>query len=308
MVKNPGWVDIQVNGHLGIDFSDPQLTEADFLRVSEALLASGTAVFLPTICTATTELFRRNSKLIHDAVVRHGLEKSIPGLHFEGPCISSCPGAVGAHKAEWVREPTPECVAELIDASAGFLRLLTLAAEYPRAAEAIEFARSRGIRVALGHQLAGPDDLRRAAAAGAEMLTHLGNGVPNTLDRHHNPIVAGLAEDALGAMIITDGHHIPPELIKVVFRCKGAGKVIVTSDASRVTGLPPGAYPGIGNPEAVLEPSGRYFNPVKKCLVGSAVTILQCMEYLAGLGLLDDRELELVGRTNALTWLGLDFV
>ena len=33
-----GFVDVQVNGFLGVDFSNPDLTEADFIRACRALL------------------------------------------------------------------------------------------------------------------------------------------------------------------------------------------------------------------------------------------------------------------------------
>ena len=39
---NPGWVDLQVNGHKGVDYSDPALTADDFIRSAEALFADGT--------------------------------------------------------------------------------------------------------------------------------------------------------------------------------------------------------------------------------------------------------------------------
>lgn len=53
------------------------------------------------------------------------------------------------------------------------------------------------------------------------MMTHLGNGVPNEVHRHNNPIMAGIAEDGLVAGIITDGFHLPDAVIKVMIRGKG---------------------------------------------------------------------------------------
>ena len=40
-MKNPGWVDLQVNGHNGIDYTDPNLTAEDFIRSAEELLKTG---------------------------------------------------------------------------------------------------------------------------------------------------------------------------------------------------------------------------------------------------------------------------
>ena len=63
------------------------------------------------------------------------------------------------------------------------------------AAAAVE----RGIAVSLGHQLATGSAMRRLADAGATMITHLGNGMPNQVHRHDNQLMAGAALDALSA-------------------------------------------------------------------------------------------------------------
>lgn len=99
--------------------------------------------------------------------------------------------------------------------SNGKLLLLTIAANMPGAVELIKVAVAAGIKVSLGHQMATADDLNKCADAGASMLTHLGNGMPNLVHRHNNPLFHGLANDALMACLITDGFHLPPDVIKV---------------------------------------------------------------------------------------------
>ena len=91
----PGYVDIQINGYHNVDFSDPELTESDFLRTAERIFESGTYLFLPTVITGSEEVYLRNIKLMHDAVVKNGLEKQIPGIHWEGRSfrISPVPSA-----------------------------------------------------------------------------------------------------------------------------------------------------------------------------------------------------------------------
>ena len=296
---NPGWIDLQVNGHNGVDYSDPALTADNFLRSAEELLASGTAVFLPTIITGPLDVTCRNAGLIIDAVEKHGLSEAIPGFHFEGPFISPKTGAVGAHDPNCVCLPTVENIDRLLDASQGKARIVTLGADVESAPEAIAYLRSKKVAVSVGHHLATYEDVRRAADGGAQLLTHLGNGCPNMLDRHHNPVYAGLAEERLTAMIISDGHHLPGELVRIIIRTKGVDKTIITSDASSLTGFPPGEYQTLGN-RAVLYPNGKLYNPDKQCLVGSASTISQCMEFLASLDFLTQDELTKVGRLNAL--------
>ena len=93
-------------------------------------------------------------------------------------------------------------------------------------------------------------------------------------------------------------------MIKTAIRAKGADRLVVVSDASPVAGLPPGRYHVLGN-DAILEPSGRFHNPEKPCLVGSSATMAQCMAHLVSLGELTEDELVGVGRGNPLRLIGL---
>ena len=299
-MKNPGWIDLQVNGHNGVDFSNPALTADMVVKAAEELFETGTQIFLPTIITGPMELYRRNIPIIKQAVESHGFADRIPGVHLEGPFISPTPGAVGAHNPDWVQIPSAAAVDELN--ADGFVKIITIGADAPNAPEAIAHARELGIHVSVGHHMANYDQVKAAADAGAQLLTHLGNGCPNLIDRHNNPVWAGLAEERLTAMVIADGHHLPGELLKVFILTKGVDKVIVTSDAAEAAGFKPGRYHVLGN-DAILEPNGKLHNPVKKCLVGSASTISMCMAFLESLNLWSEAELTKLGRDNALALL-----
>lgn len=41
MIVSPGFIDIQINGGYGVDFSDPSLTEDQVIHVRRSLLAVG---------------------------------------------------------------------------------------------------------------------------------------------------------------------------------------------------------------------------------------------------------------------------
>ncbi|MEI6423903.1 MAG: N-acetylglucosamine-6-phosphate deacetylase, partial [Lentisphaerota bacterium] len=157
--------------------------------------------------------------------------------------------------------------------------------------------------VSLGHQLANSADFAKAAAAGAKAMTHLGNGLPNLLPRHPNTLWDGIAEDSLVAMIITDGHHLPPSVIKTIIRAKGVDNCVVVSDAAPIAGLKPGKYRNLGG-EVVLDKSGRLYNPVLNCLSGSSFNMTKCMNYLKGLNLLSEKELIKIGYENPLKLIG----
>ncbi|MBD3239943.1 MAG: amidohydrolase family protein [Chitinivibrionales bacterium] len=304
-VPIPGFVDLQVNGFRGVDFSSPDLRKRDFVEACRHLLASGTAAFLPTIITSPPEVYERNLRLMSDAMRDDAFQGALLGIHAEGPFISAEPGAVGAHQPQWVQAPDPAFLDKMIEWAGGRLRLLTVAPELDDAHRLIAHAVRQGIVVSVGHSLADASALLEASQAGASALTHFGNGVPENLPRHPNPLWAGLANDRLWAMLITDGHHLPAELIKTAIRTKGVDHVVVTSDAAPPTGLPPGTYETLGN-TAVLDEHGKLYNPRKGCLVGSSATMLQCMNYLASLGLVTLDDLLAMGYYNPLKLLDID--
>jgi len=301
----PGLVDLQVNGHNGVDFSSASLDRPDFEQACRALIAAGTTAFLPTVITSPTEVYRQNLAIIAEVMDQTEFRGRILGIHIEGPFISPEPGARGAHNPDWVRAPDIDYCDMLIELARGKIKLMTIAAGMDGAADLARHASDRGIVVSLGHQLATADDLAGLVESGARALTHLGNGVPAVVPKFDNPIWAGLANDDLYAMLITDGHHLPPQIVTSFIRAKGVSRSIVVSDAAPIAGLPPGRYTTLGN-DVVLEETGRLYNPHTGYLVGSSATMIECMNYLASLELLEFDELCMVGYRNPLDLIGIE--
>ncbi len=295
-----GWVDLQVNGYGGVDFSSPGLGVEQVLAAARALRERGTAAFCPTVVSAAQSTYRRVLPVLAEALEE---DPSLPGIHLEGPFISAADGARGAHPAGNIRPPSLKEFDELYRLARGRVRLLTLAPELPGALELVRHAVELGVVVSIGHTLADSREVWAAAEAGARLATHLGNGLPLQIHRHANPLWPLLACPALKAMLITDGRHLPADFVRVVLAVKGAQGVIITSDSSPAAGLPPGEYTFFGAP-ARLEPDGTLHNPQTGLLAGSSAVLAGCMAWLSGLGLLSEAELALVGRENALQVLG----
>lgn len=307
MKRTKGWVDLQVNGYLGVDFSNGNLTKDDFIRACRKILSSGTEVFLPTMITSSEETYERNLPMMAEIICDREFERKIPGFHLEGPFISPKKGVRGIHALKWIKKADVKYLDRLSFLSGGKIRLLTVAAELDGVGKLIRHASASGITVSLGHQLADASQIAKAAAEGAKALTHLGNGLPQILPRHPNTLWDGIAEDSLSAMIITDGHHIPPSVIKTIIKTKGVDKCIVVSDAAPVAGLFPGKYRQLGC-DVVLTEEGRLCNPRLGCLAGSSFNMAKCMRYLKGLGILSEKELFKIGFENPLRCIKLNYV
>ncbi len=304
-MRIPGLIDLQVNGFKGVDFSGAQLTEEDIARACGGLLDAGTTAFLATLITSPAEIYERNLPLIAKVANSEAFQGRLLGIHLEGPFLSPVEGARGAHNPDWMRAPSIELLDRLVAWADGTVRMLTVAGDLEGVEPLIRHATSLGIVVSLGHHMADEDQLKRCAAAGAKALTHLGNGIPALLDRHRNPVWAGLDNDNLIATIIPDGHHLPPALLKTILRTKSPTSCIVISDASELAGLEPGPYESMGA-NVVLDPTGRLYNPATGYMAGSSATLLTCMNHLASLDLVTYRELLAMAFDNPLRLLGMD--
>jgi N-acetylglucosamine-6-phosphate deacetylase len=227
------------------------------------------------------------------------------GIHLEGPYLSPVEGPRGAHVASRMRPASCDEFERMQEWAGGRIALLTLAPEIPGGLDLIAHVRKRHpTRVALGHHNAARSVIHEAAEAGATLLTHLGNGCSAALPRHDNVIVHQLVHDGLTAGIITDGHHLPADMIRVIVRCKGPERIFVVSDSTPIAGCPPGVYEMMGT-TVQLMPSGRIENVGTSYLAGSAFGMAHCMRHLRSLGVLDDRDLWRVGYDNPLAALGV---
>lgn len=301
----PKWIDLQINGYGGIDFNSADLTVEQVRAVTRRLAADGTAQYLPTFVTGNPETVIANLRKVAEARrTDDECRARIPGVHLEGPFISPVIGAVGTHPIEWVRKPDIALFDRFCDAIDGAVKLVTVAAEIEGMPEFVKELSGRGVAVSLGHQLAAtPAEIEPCIAAGVKAFTHLGNGIPNTIDRHNNIIMTALAEDRASVMFIPDGHHLPDPMLKVFCRAVPLERLIAVSDAQYPAGMPPGEYEVCGA-HARLEPDGLLWNPSRKCLVGATAPMEKMMRLLHERIGCTERELMAIGRDNALRLIG----
>jgi len=300
-----GFVDIQNNGWMGTDFTEPGLTVERVKEIARDLISKGTLAFCPTLITGKPEVYEQNFKVLAEAMKDPAIGGHILGIHLEGPFISPKPGAVGAHPQACVLDPDPATFDRFQEWAQGNIRILTLAPEQPNAEALIRHCTGQGVVVSMGHHLANDEQMEAAVQAGAAMCTHVGNGIPNEIHRHNNPLWWQLACDDVCGLFITDGHHLPADLIKVALRSKTTERFIVISDASPLAGMPAGKYTIFNDLPVVIDETGLIYSEQSQSLAGSHSTILQCMNHLASLDLLTEEELIQVGVVNPLKALGL---
>ncbi|WP_432876642.1 N-acetylglucosamine-6-phosphate deacetylase [Kribbella sp. CA-245084] len=319
----PGLVDIQLNGYGGLDVNDPSRPASELSDLVRALWRQGVTTVYPTIisandATTTALVTRATAARASDPVVAYG----VPGLHLEGPYISSAEGARGAHDPAVIRDPDPDEFDRWQKAAAGAIAILTLA---PERSGALDFTRNlatgqsggalrasaagsamgRGVIVSVGHSLATADDIHAFAAAGGRLSTHLGNGLPAQIDRHGNPIWAQLNEDALIAGLIADGHHLPADTFAALVRAKGPARCVLTSDAAALAGCAPGDYKTAVGGAVTVGPDGSLRLQGTPYLAGSGASLLDCLRWSTGPGGLPLATAVTMATTTPANLLGL---
>ena len=270
----PALLDLHINGFGGHAVNGPEATPNSIASMVELQWGCGVGALCPTVVTAAPEAMLASLRCVSEACRESRIERSVLGIHLEGPYISAVDGPRGAHPLEHVRPPNWDEFCRFQEAAEGRIRLVTLAPEIEGAIRFIERLVEQQIVVSLGHANAETRDITEATRAGARLSTHLGNGAHSSLPRHPNYIWDQLANDNLMASFIVDGHHLPPSVVKSMVRGKETRRSILISDAVVMAGLPPGFYP-VGFQTIEVGPEGRISLAGTPYLFGAGASIDQ---------------------------------
>jgi N-acetylglucosamine-6-phosphate deacetylase len=268
----PGWIDLQVNGYAGVDYNSPETAHEEIARSIAAQQQCGTTRILATVITGAPENMLGSLRNLAAAKVHGSGCSSIEGFHVEGPHISPEDGPRGAHPSRWVRPPAVDEYRRWQEVSDGWVKMVTLAPEWPGATAYIEELVRDGVVVAIGHTNATAVEIEEAVRAGATLSTHLGNGAHAMLPRQPNYIWDQLADDRLAASFIVDGHHLGASFLKTALRAKGVLRSVLVTDATMPAGSIPGPYE-FGELEVELTGDERVVLRGSARLAGSALSM-----------------------------------
>ena len=268
----PGFVDLQVNGGFGHDFTrDP----TSIWEVAERLPAHGVTAFVPTIITAAATVPVRALEVLAAGPPPGWVGATPLGIHLEGPMIS--PARRGTHPRHLVRPPSPELVRPWLDA--GPPLMVTLAPELPGALPTIELLAEAGVVVAVGHSDADAATTRAAFAAGARHVTHLFNAMSGLAHRRPGVAAATLLADDVTFGLIADGVHVHLDMVRLAVRIAGPRRVAVVTDAMAGMGMGDGPH-AIG--DVAVDVTGIEVRNRDGALAGSAATMDHVVRTAAG--------------------------
>jgi N-acetylglucosamine-6-phosphate deacetylase len=122
-----------------------------------------------------------------------------------------------------------------------------------------------------------------AMQVGLKHVIHLWSGQSSTIRegpwRKPGLLEASLVFDGLTAEIIADNKHLPPTLMKLAYKCLGADRLCIVSDATSGAGLPEGARFRMGHMEyEVHDGVGMLFD--RTAFAGSTTLLNQMIPVL----------------------------
>lgn len=243
----PGFIDIHVHGGGGADFMDGTAQAVE--TAARAHIEHGTTTIVPTTVTGTVEELCAvfdNIKAVRESDAYEDLPELL-GVHMEGPYVA--PVMAGAQDPAYIRKPSDGSYKEIAAASrrTGIpISVWTVAPELEGATEICEALKGDGTVFSFGHTEAQYKHVKEAVASGYTMATHLFSSM-STIVRENGfrklgAIESGLLMDEVTVEVIADGMHLPPELLKLILKCKGLDKVVTVTDAMRGAGMPDGIY------------------------------------------------------------------
>jgi N-acetylglucosamine-6-phosphate deacetylase len=287
----PGFIDIHTHGGGGYDFMDA--TVEAYLGAAEVHAQYGTTSIVPTTLTCTNEELRRSFEAFRKAKAINRKGADLIGIHLEGPYFS--PEQKGAQDPRYIRKPLKEEYERIFEWSDDIVRW-SAAPEIEGAMEFCRYARKKGALMSIGHSDAIGEEVAEAFENGFTHVTHLYSAMSG-VKRINGLRVSGVIEsafliDEMTVEVIADGIHIPPDLLKLVYKIKGPSRTVLVTDSMRAAGMGegPSILGSLRDGMEVIVEDGVAKLPGRKAFAGSVATadrLVRTMVKSAGVPLVD---------------------
>lgn len=214
MIKTSLLLEQHIHGAFGIDFNNCSVE--DMHKVAKKLLEHGIGAFFPTLVTDSIENIKKQIAIIKEA------SKDCPqikGIHIEGIFIN--PEKKGIHNPKYFMELTVNNYKLIED---DFIKIVTLAPELDNGL--IEYLKAKDVKVQAGHC---------TGWGNVDGTTHTFNTMPAINHRIPSTTLYALINDNIYTEIIADGIHVSDDALRLLFKSKPEGKIILISDALPIT-------------------------------------------------------------------------
>lgn len=203
---------------------------SDVLGMADAHLKNGVTSILPTSLAAELDTLDGVAGNIGEA---RKTNPNILGAHLEGPFLS--PEMSGAQSPELLSVPAQTDYRHFFEKHKDIIKMVGVAPELDGGFELGDYLSLMGIVVSLAHSAGDYGIAVKALRHGFSDITHIYNACTSCHKdgafRRGGTVEAGLINDAYTVQVISDLKHLPAELLELIYRCKGADRMYLISDA-----------------------------------------------------------------------------
>ena len=263
----PGLVDVHTHGRIDLDFSTVPEEKLEALLLSYA--RTGTTSLMATMGSDTLDVWRAAGERMRKAAQKPPRGARVAGIHWEGRYLSE--KRRGAHALSLLSEPKLEELDVLLGDGSCAVHI-SEAPELPGSEEFVREAVRRGATVGIAHTDCTYETAQDALIWGATSFTHTYNAMSPLHHRNPGCIGASLISDGAYSEFICDGFHSHPEMARLLYRAKPAGKLVLITDSVRSAGCADGEYFMAGL--CVTVKDGRALTE-EGAIAGSMLTLLE---------------------------------
>lgn len=264
-IAAPGFIDVHIQGAGGFDILD--CSEEAIRTMSQTLARLGTTGFLGTTVVKPTEK-NAHLKLSHEFVNKNLSGATLLGFHIEGPFINM--KRKGGLDPKSIYAYSPGALDEILDDTGGALRMMTIAPELEGHLDAIRMLVQNKVVASFGHSDATYEQTKKGFDAGINHVTHIFNAMPPLHHREPGPLSAIFENKNVSAQIISDGHHLHPSIINMIYKLLGAERCVCITDGVQGMGLHEGRYVYNGKKYESRNGAARYMDGT---LIGSTMSL-----------------------------------
>lgn len=224
----PGGVEIHAHGGGGRDFME--CTEDAFRTAVKTHMRYGTTSIFPTLSSSTVPMIEQAA----ETCTRLMEEKDSPilGLHLEGHYLNMA--MAGGQIPENIKSPDPNEYIPIVE-NWSCIKRWDAAPELPGAMQFGKYITAKGILASVAHTQAEFEDIRTAYEAGYTHATHFYNAMPGFHKRreykYEGTVESIYLLDDMTVEVVADGIHVPPTILRLVYKIKGVERTCLITDA-----------------------------------------------------------------------------
>ena len=224
----PGGIEIHAHGGGGRDFME--CTEDAFRQAVQTHMKYGTTSIFPTMSSSTIPMIEQAAETCTKLMVEP--DSPILGLHLEGHYFNMA--MAGGQIPENIKNPNPNEYIPLIE-HWSCIKRWDAAPELPGAIQFGKYISSKGVLAAVGHTQAEFEDIQAAHEAGYTHATHFYNAMPGFHKRreykYEGTVESIYLLDDMTVEVVADGIHVPPTILRLVYKIKGVERTCLITDA-----------------------------------------------------------------------------